>query len=112
MRVCFHCGAELSGRQRVPFKELCPKCDAFLHCCKNCRLYAPGAHNSCLSTTTESVTDVERANYCEEFEFRETEVERPKESRRNHSDRTKSDPPSNNSGGRSAREKFENLFKD
>jgi hypothetical protein len=35
----------------------------------NCRLYSAGAHNHCLSPTTEYVADVARANFCEEFEF-------------------------------------------
>ena len=117
MRICFNCRAELSGREKVPFKELCPKCEAFLHCCKNCRLYAPEAHNHCLSTTTEPVPDVERANYCDEFNFREIEVEKPaKSSRRSrNADRDNDLPKSDSSSNgrqRTAREKFENLFKD
>lgn len=123
MRVCFNCKAEISGRDRVPFKELCPKCEAFLHCCKNCRLYAPEAHNHCLSSTTEAVPDAERANYCDEFEFRQVEGE----PRRGSSSRSKRDgnrsgssndsgrPMSDSSSGsrqQTAREKFEGLFKD
>ena len=123
MRVCFNCKAEISGRDRVPFKELCPKCEAFLHCCRNCRLYAAEAHNHCLSSTTEAVADVERSNYCDEFEFRELEVEAPRgsssRSKRggkrsdssNDFDRPKSDS-SSGSRSQTAREKFESLFKD
>ena len=110
MRICYSCGAELPERQRVPFKELCPKCDAFLHCCRNCRLYAPTAHNHCLSSTTEHVPDVERGNYCEEFEFRQIETKREKKEK---SARSVREPePKRNVGGLSAREKFEQLFKD
>lgn len=105
MRVCYHCGAELPKRERVPFKELCPKCEAFLHCCKNCRLYAAEAHNHCLSVTTEHVPDVEQGNYCEEFRFRE--IEEPKDS----SGKPKRvDEPLPRA--RTARERFERLFKD
>jgi len=104
MRICYNCGAELPPRERVPFKELCPKCDAFLHCCRNCRLYAPDAHNHCLSTTTEAVPDTERGNFCDEFEFRQTEApEKPAGSR-------KAEPPSR-ARSMSPREKFNRLFK-
>ncbi len=107
MRRCFQCGAELPPREKVPFKELCPNCEAFLHCCKNCRLYSSNAHNHCLSSTTEYVSDVEHGNYCDEFEFRE--VEGPKTP--SSGDKSKSARPSQ-SKSMSARQKFNNLFKD
>jgi hypothetical protein len=106
MRSCYNCGAELPNRERVPFKELCPKCDAFLHCCRNCRLYSPTAQNHCLSSTTEHVPDVERGNYCDEFEFRQVEAPEPT---------GRQEPESASSGearAKTAREKFEQLFKD
>jgi len=106
MRVCYHCGGEVPPRERIPFKELCPKCEAFLHCCRNCRLYSPDTHNHCLSSTTEFVPDVERGNYCEEFEFRQ--IERPKKA----SDDQEASKTTPNSRGRTARERFENLFND
>lgn len=119
MRICFSCRAELSNRERVPFKELCPKCEAFLHCCKNCRLYSPDAHNHCLSTTTEFVPDVERANYCDEFDFREIQVE-PKPPRQKKSSSSSAPLAADDSAAlgngdsksQSARDKFNNLFKD
>jgi len=111
MRTCYNCGAELRLRERVPFKELCPKCDAFLHCCRNCRLYAPNAPNHCLSRTTEFVPGVESGNYCDEFEFREIEEEDPAKGSANAPDQKGTGDPS---GSRrlTAREKFERLFKD
>ena len=105
MRRCFSCGSELRNRERVPFKELCPTCEAFLHCCRNCRLYSADAHNHCLSLTTEVVPDVERGNYCDEFAFRE--IDEP--------ERAKSSGPKENdepaSRALSARERFDALFK-
>ena len=114
MRKCFQCGAEIASRERVPFKELCPKCDAFLHCCRNCRLYSPDAHNHCLSSTTEPVPDVERGNYCDEFAFRETEPDKPKTPRGGGKKAAAEFEPERTSGavGQTAREKFEGLFKD
>ena len=114
MRKCFQCGAEIASRERVPFKELCPKCDAFLHCCRNCRLYSPDAHNHCLSSTNELVPDVERGNYCDEFAFRETEPDKPKAARGGGKKAAAEFEPERTSGsvGQTAREKFEGLFKD
>lgn len=112
MRICYNCGARLPQRNPVPFKELCPKCDAFLHCCRNCRFYAPEAHNHCLSHTTEPVGDVERGNYCDEFQFIEIESSKKKKSRKQRASRSGSAADSSTSSNMSAREKFENLFKD
>ena len=112
MRICYNCGAELRLRERVPFKELCPKCDAFLHCCRNCRLYAPDAPNHCLSRTPEFVPGVESGNYCDEFVFREIkEEEDPAKSSADARDQKRSGN-SSGSHGLTAREKFERLFKD
>jgi hypothetical protein len=117
MRVCYKCGATLQERARVPFKELCPQCEAFLHCCMNCRLYAPDRPNHCLSTTTEFVPDAERGNFCEEFHFLEKEDPKPKaEAKPAPSMNEESRKPkaaANGSNGRplSAREKFDQLFK-
>ena len=107
MRVCFACGAKVTNRDRVPFKELCPECEAFLHCCKNCRLYSPDVHNHCLSNTTEFVPDRERGNYCDEFHFREIEDPDPREAREQKPAKRRAP-----SQALSARERFEKLFKD
>jgi hypothetical protein len=67
MGTCHSCGGTVT--EAVHFRDTCPSCQAYLHCCLNCRLYSPGAHNHCLSPTTEHVADVAAANFCEEFEF-------------------------------------------
>ena len=67
MGTCHHCGATVT--EAVGFRASCPSCHAYLHCCLNCRLYSPNAHNHCLSSTTEYVRDVAGANFCEEFDF-------------------------------------------
>lgn len=70
MHVCHKCGAEwVSEKRRPGFHEACESCTAYLHCCKNCRFYEPGAHNDCRIGTTEFVGDKGRSNYCDEFEF-------------------------------------------
>jgi hypothetical protein len=70
MRRCFSCGNEWVSDKREPsVKETCEHCDAYLHTCKNCRFYTPAAHNQCVSSTAEWVSDKETGNFCGEFEF-------------------------------------------
>jgi hypothetical protein len=67
MGTCHQCGTTVT--EEVGFRTTCPTCQAYLHCCLNCKLYSPAAHNHCLSSTTEPVRDVAGTNFCEEFEF-------------------------------------------
>jgi len=71
MKVCHKCQTPWEGEARVDFKTACPKCFAYLHCCRNCRLHDPLAHNQCKSSTTEPVEDRQGPNFCDEFEFKE-----------------------------------------
>jgi hypothetical protein len=66
MPTCPRCGAKVESA--IGFHAVCDACHAYLHCCVNCRLYSPHAHNHCLSSTTEYVRDVEAGNFCEEFD--------------------------------------------
>lgn len=65
---CWTCGASLpdTGR-KISFRALCDHCDAALHCCKNCRYYAPGRPNDCAVPGTDFVADRTANNFCEEF---------------------------------------------
>lgn len=66
---CWSCGAELDDPPlgKLPFREVCDKCGAYLHCCVNCRHYKPGLPNDCKVPGTEPISDRERFNLCEEF---------------------------------------------
>ena len=97
MRRCHNCGAEWDRRRTPGFKERCERCDAYLRCCLNCRLYDPHASEQCRSSTTEPVRDKDRPSFCEEFEFAERSGDEPDE-RPKRSD--------------AAREKFDRLFGD
>lgn len=67
--ACHKCGKAWEGVGRVEFRALCA-CGAYLHCCLNCRHYDPGAYHECrASATTEFVSDKEKGNLCEEFDF-------------------------------------------
>jgi len=69
---CHRCGAPWKSEARQPgFKEICHNCDAYLHCCRNCRFHKPTAHNQCYIPDTEYVANRDGLNFCEEFVFRE-----------------------------------------
>lgn len=73
MRMCHNCGTEWLSDKKVPgVKEFCDKCSAYLHCCLNCRHYNPAFHNQCAIPTTDWVGDKAGANFCDEFEFKDT----------------------------------------
>ncbi len=67
---CIKCGNPYPLTDRVGRKETCPKCDADLHTCQNCRHYNPNAHNECNETQAEWVRDKDRANFCDYFDPR------------------------------------------
>ncbi len=71
MKACHACGEPWEGSPgSQPGKnETCPKCDADLHTCLNCRHHDPACHNECKSSTAERVKDKDRHNSCDEFQF-------------------------------------------
>lgn len=70
MNRCHKCGwVWPEDRGRPGMKEFCPKCTAFLHCCKNCRHHDPKLHNQCRVPGTEMVADRAGMNHCDEFVF-------------------------------------------
>lgn len=68
---CWKCANQISEvPAKVGFRATCPFCSADLHCCSNCRFYAPGKPNDCAVPGTEPIRDREAANFCEEFQSR------------------------------------------
>ena len=64
---CGKCGNPLP-EGRIEFRAVCAKCGSYLHVCRACAHYDPGAHHECHSSaTTEYVADKDRFNFCEEF---------------------------------------------
>ena len=105
MRQCYNCGWEWRKPHRPAFREMCPRCDAFLHSCKNCVLYDLTAHQQCKSSTIELNADKERGNFCDEFRFTRAETAPSagsSESAKPKKPETSIDP----------REKWRQLFKD
>lgn len=69
-RVCHRCGADVGTVERVGRRDRCLCCGSDLHCCLNCRFYAPGHHNDCLETQAERQVDKRAGNFCDYFSFR------------------------------------------
>lgn len=68
MKTCQRCGAAVAFDQ-VGARDVCEKCGAYLHCCRNCQHHQPGAHNDCREPAAEMVADKEHANFCDLFRF-------------------------------------------
>ena len=67
---CWKCGALLYNVDRkISFRAICDHCGSSLHCCKNCKHYAPGRPNDCAVPGTEYIPDREANNFCEEFDL-------------------------------------------
>ncbi len=66
---CFACNAEVSlaSGERVGFRDDCSHCGADLHVCRNCAHHDPTAYNECRESSSERVSDRERANRCDYF---------------------------------------------
>jgi hypothetical protein len=67
---CWKCGETIevtAAASRVGTRDACPRCDADLHSCHNCRFYDPTKHNQCAETQAEWVRDKEASNYCDYF---------------------------------------------
>lgn len=64
---CFKCNQALELGTTVGFKECCHKCDADLHCCKNCHFYDLNSYNGCRESQADRVVDKDKANFCDYF---------------------------------------------
>jgi hypothetical protein len=95
---CHHCGEEWTKDPRPGFHAVCPRCEAHVYVCLNCRFYDRAASSGCQLPNTEPVRDKARPCFCEEFRF----VDRP-------ADWT---PDAEKPKSESAKEKFRRLFRD
>jgi hypothetical protein len=69
MKFCRYCGTEWKDLSQPSPKKECEKCGKDLHICLNCRFYDIYKPNSC-QNDTDPVLDKEKANFCDEFEFK------------------------------------------
>jgi hypothetical protein len=93
--LCFRCEVPFPTRGRIERSAVCPKCDADLHCCRNCKHYSAHAHNECNEPQAEWVLNKDRANSCDYFEPSRGQPEAGASTRKQED----------------ARAQFENLFK-
>lgn len=68
-RSCWKCGGPIAS-EKPGRRETCPKCGADVHVCKNCRFWDPSLYNECREPRAERVSDRERGNFCDWFEWR------------------------------------------
>lgn len=69
MAHCFSCGKSLDVSGKPGRRDECPFCGADMRVCLNCRFYDAGAYNECKEPSADRVTDKEKANFCDYFEF-------------------------------------------
>ncbi|HSD09371.1 MAG TPA: hypothetical protein VLF14_00175 [Candidatus Binatia bacterium] len=69
--ACHRCGAEVGARV-VGVRDVCERCRAYLHCCRNCEFYEPGVHNECREPNAEAVANKEQGNFCDYFRLSPT----------------------------------------
>jgi len=67
---CFNCATTLPTG--VDFKANCPKCNAPLHCCKQCAHFEPSTRFQCLKPITVRIAGKDLVNECELFSPRVT----------------------------------------
>lgn len=79
MKRCFSCKKELKITERPGRNDTCPFCGSDLKVCKSCRFYDEGAYNSCREPRAERVVEKEKANFCDYFEFRDSQAEQTKD---------------------------------
>ncbi len=67
--ACWKCGASLAGVPLpLPREAVCPKCRAWLHACRQCRLYDTRLTTRCREERAEEVRDKDGANFCDWFQ--------------------------------------------
>lgn len=67
---CYNCATTLPAG--VDFKANCPKCNAALHCCKQCAHFEPSTRFQCLKPIAVRIAGKDLVNECEMFSPRVT----------------------------------------
>jgi hypothetical protein len=66
MIACHACDEAIRLEPIGP-RDVCDRCQAYLHCCKQCDFYEPGAHNDCREPQAEMIADKNAGNFCDWF---------------------------------------------
>jgi hypothetical protein len=67
---CYSCATTLPNG--IDFNGNCPKCNAALHCCKQCSWFEPSTRFQCTKPIKERIAVKDAANQCEFFRARVT----------------------------------------
>lgn len=67
---CYSCATTLPSG--IDFNGTCPKCNAALHCCKQCSWFEPSTRFQCTKPIKERIAIKDAANQCEFFRPRVT----------------------------------------
>ena len=101
MATCWSCSTPLDVPEKdapgkVRREATCERCQAWIHCCKNCHFWNESGRN-CEEPAADWVHDRERANFCDFFAIATPEAKR-----------ASSDKPGQPVSGRDA---FDRLFR-
>ena len=105
---CFNCSTTLPAG--YDFRSPCPKCNADLHCCKQCTYFEPSTRFQCMKPIPVRIPVKDKANDCTLFAARVTVA------REGTSNGPSMPPPSNGPieaprNPEDARSAFDRLFK-
>jgi len=107
---CFKCKNKLDlPSKKISFRQTCAICLTDLHVCKNCKHYIIGKPNDCNVLNTAYVSDKEKYNFCEDFEFKENlDTQNKTQTKKNIAKKLFKDSKDDESENTS----FDSLFKD
>ncbi len=82
-KKCVFCGKAIETKERIGRRDSCPSCGRDLHSCLQCRFYDVSAYHQCAEPQSEWVSDKEKGNFCDYFEFgkKKEEKSRPEDAR-------------------------------
>lgn len=103
---CFNCSTTLP--LDVNWKGNCPKCNAALHCCKQCAHFEPSTRFQCIKPIQVRIAVKDQANECELFKPRVTVARDVAPAQQTSQPAASVQAPRNPSDARTA---FDNLFK-
>lgn len=69
MKRCVFCGTAVDDSNGIGRRDECLKCGQDLHCCLQCVFYDASYANDCREPQAEPVSEKERSNFCDYFEF-------------------------------------------
>ena len=64
--ACHACGSAIA-LEKIGVRDVCDRCSAYLHSCRQCDFYEAGAHNDCRETNADLVADKDAGNFCDYF---------------------------------------------